>query len=127
MTDIYVSGKKTIKKLEKKLTSVLESDTPMNVHHIQVIQMILGCQATETASHDQGSRRNLHRFCVQALAKVVKDKENRRLVVAKEILGVLDTFSKVCNSSTIYQKSYIYMFFHIYTHVYSLEIFLVSV
>ena len=93
---IHVSEKKTLKKLERKLDSFLVSDSPLQLHHIRVIQMIHGCQATGVESHDQDGRQKLLRFCVQGLVKLVKQKDKRNPPVVKKIMEILLEISKVC-------------------------------
>ena len=96
-----ISEKKTYKKLEKRLESALELDASLDCHHIQVIQMILGCHATESESHDQDNRRRLLKFCVQGLVKTLKQKDKKNHLVAKKILEVMRGFSQVCSELQI--------------------------
>ena len=77
---------------------MLESGKALKGSHVKVFQMILGCRETDGESHDSESRRELWRFCIQGLAKVVKERENRDLDVARKILEVLDTYAEVCIS-----------------------------
>ena len=93
-----ILGKTSLKALEKSLNAMLESGKALKGSHVKVFQMILGCQATDGESHNPECRRELWRFCIQGLAKVVKDKENRDLEVARKILEVLDTYAEVCIS-----------------------------
>ena len=96
---LLLSEKKTLRKLEKRLESVLASDTLLQLHHIRVIQMIHGCQATAAESHDmshgQNGCRKVLRFCVQGLVKAVKDKDKRNQLVVKKILEVIKGYSEV--------------------------------
>ena len=95
LTNISLSEKKILRKLEKRLDSVLVSDSPPQHHHIKVIQMIHGYQATAAESHDQHGRKKLLRFCVQGLVKLLKDKVKRNPVVVKKIMDILKEYSKV--------------------------------
>ena len=93
-----ILGKTSLKALEKSLNAMLESGKALKGSHVKVFQMILGCQETDGESHDFESRGKLWRFCIQGLAKVVKNKENRDLDVARKILEVLYTYAEVCIS-----------------------------
>ena len=94
----YILGKKSLRSLEESLNCTLESAKALKGSQVKVFQMILGCQAMHGESHDPEIRGKLWRFCIQGLAKVVKDKENRDLDVARKILEVLDTYAEVCIS-----------------------------
>ena len=93
-----ILGKRSLNALEKSLNTMLESGKALKASQVKLFQMILGCQATDGESHDPESRREVWRFCIQGLVKVVKDKENRDLDVARKILEVLDTYAQVCIS-----------------------------